>query len=273
MTDKRNLSLFKWLPLVRESIVGIKLSAELKDVRDLRRKIEQEVLKFPGPENRKRLASEMIRRFIKYNKDSYEIKKSFLTTFMLLESIPYRGKVQVLYYEFTKTHPIIFEVFKILAKEYNGSFSTKDLELVVSSLTGKLVKKENWSLRLLAYSLDDFHLVEKISPGKYRILQQQLEPSAFLFILYDHFLFKGSVVPKVMDIKIFFKELYNQPEEETEKLLRDLSQGGWWTIERMAHLDQVALTYNSMDRFMEAFLKKYQRTKNDSDILSEGSKS
>lgn len=259
--------------IIPQSLEALRLALKVKDINTLKQSLENNVLKYPGPGMRREIAKKIVSRYIEYDKKSGYIKKTPLILF-INAGLPLSVNIPVLYYFYSLKSPIFPLVFTKLLDSNSIAFKRKE----IARLASEIIKNEVKGTRLIALVsvLVDFGLLErKRDRGKmtYIIRQNKLPKEAFLFIVYKHFLSNGSVVPKTLDIKKLFKELYNQQEEETEKLLMDLSQEGWWTIERIAHLDQVALTYNSMDRFMEAFLKKYQRTKNDSDILSEGSKS
>lgn len=259
--------------IIPQSLEALKLALVVKDINTLKQSLENSVLKYPGPGMRKVIARRIINRYIQYDKETGVIKKTPLLIF-INSSIPLNAKIHVLYYIYSLKSSVFSVVFTKLLNSNSGAFNRKEIARLASEIIGSELK----GTRLIALIsvLVDFALLERRrDKGKtlYIIRQNKVPKEAFLFVLHEYFLSKGSVVPKTLDIKKLFKELYNQPEAETEKLLRDLSREGWWTIERIAHLDQIALTHNFMDRFMEAFLKKYQGIENGSNILSRESKS
>lgn len=256
---KRRLTLFVINTYVEESLATLKLAATTPEIGWLREKLQQEILKTPGPVMRIRTASEILRRYIVYDRTSRMVQKTPLATFVS-SNIRRKSKIDGLYYRFSQVHPIVPVVFRTLRAENVDEFSFNILSKILSVILSREINRGSTALHSIVYALRDFGLVEKIKPGQFRIVEKILAPESFVFLLYTHFLSYNMVVPKTSEIKRFFKDLYNQKENETERLLFSVPDG-FWNLERHAHLDQVLLVYNHMDDFMKKFLEFYGNKK------------
>jgi len=252
---KKEYTLFCTNPYIEESLMTLKLTAIAPEIGWLREKLQQDILKTPGPGMRKRTAIEILRRYVTYDRTSGQVQMTPLIIF-ISSNIQKQSKIDGLYYQFSQVHPIVPMVYRMLRTENVDEFSFNELSRVVSVILRREIDKKSRAIHTIACALRDFGLVEKIKPGQFRIVEKILAPEAFIFVLYTHFLLHNIIVPRTADIKGFFKDLYNQNENETEKLLFS-APNGFFNIERNAHLDQVLLVYNSMNGFMKKFIEVY----------------
>ncbi|MGQ9615856.1 MAG: hypothetical protein ACUVWJ_05570 [Spirochaetota bacterium] len=266
---KQELTLFVINTYVEESLATLKLAATTPEIGWLREKIQLEILKTPGPGMRKRIASEILRRYIVYDRTSGMVQKTPLAIFVSA-NIRRKSKIDGLYYRFSQVHPIVSVVFRTLRSENLYEFSFDVLSEILSVILSREINRGSTALHNIAYSLRDFDLVEKVKPGQFRIVEKILAPETFVFLLYTHFLSQNVIVPKTSEIKRFFKDLYNQKENETERLLFS-SPSGFWDLDCNAHQDQVLLFYNHMDDFMKKFLEIYGDKNNNVNSSTKGS--
>lgn len=252
---KKELGIFGIDTHIGETLATLKLAATTPDIRWLREKLRDEILKTPGPVMQKRTTTEIIRRYVTCDRMSGKVQKTPLVAFASL-SIKRNSKVDVLYYQFCKVHPLVPLVFRKLRAEGMKAFNFNELCGLVSVTLCRKLDRNSTGLYTIAYALRDFGLVKKVKPGYFQIVEKILTSEAFIFILYIHFLSHNVIVPKTQEVKSFFKDLYNQNENETEKLLLS-APDGFLSVERNAHLDQALLVYNNMDDFMRKFVGVY----------------
>jgi len=252
MSEK--LTFFGTGPFLEESIEAIEQAYLLGDIKLVRGKLINDILKHPGPGMRKRTAGEIIRRFIPYGKNTGRVKLTPIIVFVA-SKFSKEAKIDILYYRFVQVHPIVKVTFDNLKTRFDKvEFKRGEVRNIVANLTGKPVGENSPNFKNILRCLRDFNLIIRVKSGVYLINEKKIAKCPFIFLLYHHFLSNGTVAPKTLEVRNFFNDFYNQSEEETTQML--LSYGdGFWVVERTAHLDQILLAYSNMDEFMKKFLQ------------------
>ena len=237
-------------PYLDETLVAMELAYRDGDIRRVKEALVSDILKHASIETRSRAANVVVQRFLPFDSQTFQIVR---TPWLEFVNQPFSrdSKIKALWYIYARGNPLFHLVVEELHKERQETFSRAELGIVASKVLGREVK--GTALDVLAVFLRDAGLIRfEKSKGKAinRLIPNTLPFSAFSFVLYHHFLDQGTIVPKITEVKDFFCNWYNQPEEETERLVRNAPQG-LWVIERMAHLDQLALVCNSMDEVLK----------------------
>jgi hypothetical protein len=237
-------------PFVDESLAAMEIAHRDGDIRHVKETLASQVLKLASTETRTRAATAIVQRFLLYDKKTFAVMP---TPWLAFSNAPFsrEAKIKVLWYTYARGNLLYQSVLKQLGDGKRETFLNSELAEIATKLCGREAKGK--AVDVIAASLRDFgFLRSERKEGKvvYRLIPNVLPFPAFAFVLYQHFLDQGTIVPKMSEVKEFFRNWYNQPEEETERLARTAPQG-FWVIERMAHLDQLALVCASMDEVLK----------------------
>ena len=247
MSEQR-LTSFGTYPYVEESLTALEFAYQIRDFDILGRKLEGWFPR-PGPGMRKRAVREIIRRFIQH--ENNQVLDTPLLTFVNSD-FSKKAKKEAMYYHFIQVHPLVTATLKELRTTETAIITSDDAKPIIFKLLGKEVA--NKVINAVLATFIDFGLMERVNTRQKRFVPQKLEPPSFLYVLYQHFLAKGSIAPKNSDIQNFFYDTCNMPEETCEQLIT-ANSGVFYVIERKAHLNQILLQFNAIEDFMVKLLE------------------
>ncbi len=246
--NERRLTSFATYPYIEESLTALEFAYQIRDFDVLRGKLE-EWFPRPGPGMRKRAVREIIRRFIRH--ENNRVLDTPLLAFVNAD-FSKQAKKEALYYHFVEVHPIVTATLKELQTTEIATITSDDAKIAIFKLLGKEIDSK--SVNAVLATFVEFGLMERINTRQKRFVPQKLELPSFLYVLYQHFLTEGSIAPKNSDIKSFFYDTYNMPEETCEQLIT-ANSGVFYVIERKAHLNQSLLQFNAIEDFMAKLLE------------------
>lgn len=233
-------------PYVDESLAAMEFAYRDGDIRHVKAALANEIFKHASESTRKRAMAMIVQRFLPFDKNTFQVTR---TPWLEFVNRPFSrdAKVKVLWYIYARGNSLYPSVLQELSKDGLENTSRAQLGEVTSKVVGRTVQGK--AVDVIAVSLRDFGMFKfEKKDGKFvqRLVPNMLPFPAFAFVLYQHFLDQGTIVPKMNEVKEFFRNWYNQPDAETERLVRTALHG-FWVLERMAHLDQLALLLKSMD--------------------------